>query len=415
MKILIVAASDSTGGGSRAALRLHRAFLDHGCDCRMRVDAKRTDFETISASPTRTGRFLSRIRPLSGQIFMRMQNTPNVNPHSPAVFRTGLQREINRSDADVVLLTWIGREIISVGEIAGIDKPLVWRMSDMWTFCGNEHYAPDDEEARWRTGYKKNTRPKGSGRVDLDAWTFRRKLRSWKKPMHLIAPSRWLHDCVKDSALAKNWPVTHIPSLIDTSIYRPWPKAIARELFGLPKDRKLVLFGAHRGKEDPRKGWRFLEAALMQIAETENNIQVAVFGQSAPVRPVEIALPFTWIGRLQDDHSLALLYSAADVMVIPSLQDNLPLTGIEAQSAGCPVAVFDATGSPDVVEHRVTGYVAKAFDSSDLARGIKWIVEDHERHLRLSSSARKRALALWAPDIVIPKYLEVFSQVINAG
>jgi len=120
------------------------------------------------------------------------------------------------------------------------------------------------------------------------------------------------------------------------------------------------------------------------------------------------------MGHLHDDTTLALLYSAADVTVVPSRQDNLPQSGTEAQTCGCPVVAFNVTGLPDVVEHGTTGYLAEVYSSEDLAKGIAWVLEDAERHAQLGAQARERAVLLWSPDVVVPQYLEVYQAAIDA-
>ena len=102
-------------------------------------------------------------------------------------------------------------------------------------------------------------------------------------------------------------------------------------------------------------------------------------------------------------------------MVLPSRQENLPQTGTEAQACGCPVVAFNCTGLPDVLEHRVTGYLAAPYDSDDLANGIRWVIENKERHASLSNAARERALHLWAPEVVIPQYKAIYEAVCYTG
>jgi len=142
------------------------------------------------------------------------------------------------------------------------------------------------------------------------------------------------------------------------------------------------------------------------------DVEGIVFGQSAPVLPLEIGIPLHWMGRLSDEATLSLIYSAADLTVVPSRQENLPQTAIEAQACGCPVVAFNTGGIPDAVSDRETGYLARAFDTDDLAFGISWVLADEVRHARLSSAARERALQLWSPEVVVKKYLAVYEQAI---
>ena len=99
-------------------------------------------------------------------------------------------------------------------------------------------------------------------------------------------------------------------------------------------------------------------------------------------------------------------------MVIPSRQDNLPQTGVESQSCGCPVVTFNVSGLPDLIEDRKTGYLATAFEIDDLANGIEWVLKDSDQRQALSRAARERALRTWAPAVVIPQYLRVYETVI---
>ena len=121
----------------------------------------------------------------------------------------------------------------------------------------------------------------------------------------------------------------------------------------------------------------------------------------------------TWnIGELQDDQSLAILYSAVDVVVVPSLMETLPQVATEAQSCGIPVVAFNCTGLIDAVENFVTGYLAIPFDSQDLGRGIEWVLKN-ENYKKLSIESRKRALSLWNQKLIATQYEEIYKKVLD--
>ena len=122
-----------------------------------------------------------------------------------------------------------------------------------------------------------------------------------------------------------------------------------------------------------------------------------------------------WLGPIRDDQVLATAYVAADVMVVPSRQDNLPNTAVEAQACGTPVAAFSVGGLPDIVQHKETGWLAPAFDTSDLARGILWILGDVKRWKVLSESARARALINYADSVIVEQYLEVYQESLSSA
>ena len=83
---------------------------------------------------------------------MRLQRSANGTFRSLALMPSGLVGRINKSSFDVVQLNWIGGEFFSIEDIGRINKPLVWRLSDMWPFCGTEHFTEDGPNARWRSG-----------------------------------------------------------------------------------------------------------------------------------------------------------------------------------------------------------------------------------------------------------------------
>jgi glycosyltransferase involved in cell wall biosynthesis len=138
-----------------------------------------------------------------------------------------------------------------------------------------------------------------------------------------------------------------------------------------------------------------------------------VFGSSEPENPPDFSLPVHYLGYLYDDVSLALLYAAADVTVTPSRQDNLPNTVVESLACGTPAVVFDIGGMPDMIDHQINGYLAKPFNTSDLAAGIDWALSDENRHKDLCLKAREKAIACFDIKKVARKYLDLYEEVLN--
>jgi len=345
----------------------------------------------------------------------RLQRNSNANLHSANILPSNWSRLINRSDADIVHLHWVNAETMSVEDIGRITKPLIITLHDMWAFCGAEHYAPDDNAARWRRGYDAASRPADHADFfDLDGWTWRRKRRAWCRPIYVVCPSKWLRDCAQESALMRGWSISVVPYVLNTAIFQPLDRAFCRTSLNLPAQGRVVLFGAMGGAKDPRKGYDLLLEAFhhWHSGSHVHDTLCVVFGQSQPRDPPELPIPTRWVGHLHDDITLTLLYNAADVTVIPSRQENLVQTGIEAQSCGCPVVAFGATGMPDVVEHGVTGYLASPYDTRDLARGIAWILEDDAERARLGRAAHRRTVQLWSPAMVVPRYLDAYETAI---
>lgn len=411
MKVILLNHSDINGGAARAAYRIHRALRRAGVDSRMWVASATLDDWTVQGPTTKLGKGLAKLRPaVVSSVVKLVFKTGNTIIHSPAIVPSGRVAALNDSDADVVHLHWVQGEMLSIAEIGRLRKPVVWTLHDMWAFCGAEHLS---EEFRWREGYCKDNRPGYESGFDLNRWTWERKRKHWQRPMHIVTPSHWLAQCVRESALMRDWPVSVIPNPIDTDRWRPLDRTSARELLGLPKDVPLLLFGAIGGGRDPHKGFDLLQAALQHLRGEIPDLELVIFGQLCPKDPPDLGFPIHYTGHLHDDLSLRVLHSAADVMVVPSRQEAFGQTASEAHACGTPVVAFDNTGLSDIVVHQQTGYLAKAFDVEDLARGIKWVLGGEERRAELGRAARERAQRLFSYDRVAALYLEVYTRAIE--
>lgn len=434
MKILHVNASDIGGGAARAAYRIHRSLVEHddvhGLQSKMRVISRLSDDLTvIGGQPAGQRGLWRRLQPRLSQQSRRGFRTANPTLHSIAWPATGLGRELQQrhhnGQADLIHLHWLGDGTLSIEEIGHLPMPLVWTLHDQWAFCGAEHYTwpPQPGESvssdeRFALGYPTNSHPSHESGPDLNRQTWQRKLRAWKRPMHIVCPSTWLANCARRSALMHSWPISVIPSPIDLLTWAPCDQAQARALLAMPPDRPLVLFGAVGGTADPRKGADLLIEALQilrpQVAGTPlEQLELVVFGQSRPAQPPALGFPIHYSGRMHDDLSLRLLYAAADVFVIPSLQDNLPNTGLEAHACGTPVVAFRTGGLVDIVDDRITGALAEPFDPASLAAAIRWVLEDRQRQSQLCAAARSRAERLWDPAQIAGLYADVFREALE--
>lgn len=410
MKVFHVNHSDISGGAARAVYRLHTALNRFNVESKLLVNISISDDFTVVGPRSKLSKVLVRLKPALAAKFMRLLKTSNPILHSPAIIPSNWPRRLNISSADVVNLHWVNCEMVSIGDVARIQKPLVWTLHDMWAFSGAEHYSDD---FRWRDGYCKNNRPKYETGLDINRLVWLRKVRQWKDPIHIVAPSNWLAESAIQSSLMRDWPISVIPNPLNTEVWKPVDSSVARELLGLPSDIPLVLFGALGGGNDPRKGFDLLCEALRILKGTEKNIHLVVFGQNAPRNPIDLGYPIHYLGHLNDDISLRLAYSAANVMVVPSRLEAFGQTASEAHSCGTPVVAFDIGGLRDIVEHKVTGYLASAFEPDDLALGIEWVLNSSSG-LELSEQSRDRAVKLFDQSVVVEKYLKLYSEVLNS-
>lgn len=416
MKILIVNTYDIQGGAARAAYRLHRSLIDNGIDSHMLVVKKESDdFTVIPFTPNNgiTKKFLRRFQ---DKFMNPLKKYPNGSKtfFSPAYLGfSNMVETINQVNPDIVHLHWICDEMIKVEDIVSIKAPIAWSLHDMWVFTGGCHY---DEECK---GYKKecgNCKVLGSDKEnDLSKQIFYRKQKAYelKKDMTIIGLSRWLCDASKSSSLLKDKKHVNLPNPIDTNVFKPFDKDKARELWSLPKDKKLVLFGAIGATSDPRKGFKELRKAFSQM-DKNDEMELVVFGGSKPEKASNFGFGVHYLGHFYDDMSLVTLYNAVDVMVVPSLQENLSNAIMESLACETPVVGFDIGGNSDMIEHKKTGYLAKPFDTGDLKNGIEWVLNlDENQYAKICKNARKKVLKEFDSNVVAQKYIELYREVLN--
>ena len=409
MKVALINYSDINGGAARAAYRIHQALLQDGVHSRMHVNEARAGDWTVQRPSGQIEKAINKVTPALGGIASYLLKTTNKIIHSPAIIPSIWPQRLNRLDADVVHLHWVNGEMLSISGIGSIQKPIVWTLHDMWAFCGAEHYT---EEFRWEEGYLKHNRPSYESGIDLNRWTWLRKRKHWTRPMHIVTPSRWLAECVRKSALMCDWPVTVVPNAIDTNLWKPIDKKLARSIQHLPADVPLLLFGALGGASDPRKGFDLMKSSLEVIRGKIPGLELIVFGSLAPRNLPNLGFPIHYTGHLNDDISMRLLYSAVDAMVVASRIEAFGQTASEAHSCGTPVIAFNTSGLPDIVDHEQTGYLATAYDVEDLAKGIQWVLSDAERHKVLSYNAREKAVNYFSYPVVVQQYLKVYEEAI---
>lgn len=421
LKVIHASTSDGGGGAARSAYRIHRALLSHpGVTSMMLVRDAITGDNSVSQvrRPKKPARAFLRLARWIERISTVDRNRIGAEFRSPGIVGVCDHSVFRVLAPEVVHLHWVSG-LLSIESIGRIPCPVVWTLHDMWAFCGTEHYAAEDAEARWRTGYGRRSRPASAAVIDIDRLTWLRKRRSWRTPFTVVTPSRWLGECASSSQLLGSAPVHVIPYAIDTEFWRPIPQLEARRALDLPPEPKIVLFGAASGLFERRKGGDLLSHALHHLPlDQVADLRLALFGpnnrRSTPVHP-EIPIPVHFLGQVSDDRLLRLAYSAADVMVVPSRQDNLPNTAVEAQSCGIPVVAFDVGGLPDIVEHRMTGFLSQPFDPTDLAEGIRWVLDHGDSDSGLRRASREAAKRKFEPKHVAEAYIRVYEDAIRGS
>jgi glycosyltransferase involved in cell wall biosynthesis len=411
MKLLHLAYADGGGGAFKAAHRIHRGLRAMGIDSSMLVSKRVTNDPHVADAGSPGGRVWAQLATYLDVLPLRLSRAPRDDFFSLGWVGTGAARKARKRAPDLVQLHWICAGFMRIEELAALRVPLVWRLADMWAFAGAAHYVGDD--TRYIDGYTPRSRPSGERGPDLNRWVWERKRRALArvKDLTIVTPSRWLARCASQSVLLRDRRVEVIPTGQDTSVYRPIPRRVAREILRLPQEAKLVM-AASMGIGEKRKGVALLLQALESLRDRQYRLLLLGDRPSTESRlPVEAH----WLGRLNDDISLALAYSAADVFVAPSTEENLANTVIEAMACGIPCVAFDIGGMPDIIRPGINGYLATPFSIDELARGIVAVLESGSAYERISGEARNTVVTEFSEELQARRFASLYEDVLRAA
>ena len=410
MKVAIISSSDLYGGAARAAYRLHKSLIKEGIHSVMIVQKKISDDYTVIGSSSRLKGLLNSLRPALDHIIMKYVKSKTLFSSSYLPF-SSIVDKINELNPDIVHLHWIAGGTLRLEDLNKIKAPIVWNCHDMWPFTGGCHY--DDSCGAYKDGCGNCKVLNSKKENDLSKKVFNRKLKIYSKAkdMTVVGSSNWISKCAKESTLFKKREIVTIPNCIDTNLFKPIDKNITRDIFNIPKNKKVILFGAMNSLSDPRKGAEELFKAIEMI-DVENTVFV-IAGSSKPMEPLNLKYPVCFIPPLIDEVSLPLMYNVADVMIVPSLQENLANSIVESMSCGVPVVAFNIGGNKDMIDHKKNGYLSNAFKAEDMAFGIKWILEN-DNYTQLSYNSREKILNKFESSLVANKYIKLYKNILKS-
>jgi len=413
MRVLLVNTSDKMGGAAIAANRLMEALNRHGVSAEMLVRDKLTDNPRVHAlppTPLHRARFVAERAEVFAANRLRRHRLFEVDC---ATYGADITRLPLFRAADVVHLHWVNQGMLSLGGIAKIlrsGKRVVWTMHDMWPCTGICHQARDCEG--WRTGCGACPLLYGGGHPgDLSARTFRRKAEAYAAGhVRFVACSDWLADIARQAPLLKGHEVESIPNPIDTAFYAPADRVKARRALGLPVEKKLMLFVAYR-VTDPNKGIDYLREAVERLCRRCPDMRAAVgvvpVGREAAALARTLACDVYPQEYVSDERTMRLYYQAADLLAMPTLQDNLPNTVAEALACGTPCVAFRVGGLPQMVDHGKNGYLARYMDASDLAVGL-FATLFSKNPEQLAAAARRKAVQAFSEEAVTARFRKIY-------
>lgn len=417
MKVLLVNTSERTGGAAVACHRLLDALNKQGIETTMLVRDKQTDNPHVIALRKP---FYMKLYFLYERFVIWANNLfSRKNLFTVSIANTGA--DITRlpafKEADIIHLHWVNQGMLSlkgIRKILASGKPVVWTMHDMWPCTAICHHAQGCN--RYQTACQACPYLRFPSKNDLSHRVFNQKKEVYVQGnLHMVAVSRWLTTLAKQSNLLKDKEVTTIHNALSLNDFQLIDKTEARKQLQLP-DKYLIAFGAAR-IDDPIKGFDYLLEAIQALIRRgdfeQDELHLLLFGGIKNAkRLAEVPVSYTYFGHIEEKEQLSALYSAADVTVSASRYETFGQTLAEAQACGCPAVSFDNSGQTDIITHKVDGYLAKAYDTGDLANGLVWALREGKENLS-PTDLRQRVVQRFAGEVIANQYIQLYQQLID--
>lgn len=419
MNISFLNTFESTGGAAIAGNRLVKALNGKQVSVTNLVlyPGSNPSSNTVSIARNKFWRFigLSKLSLEKGLFYFR-EKSPDIR-FQFSTNRAGF--DVSRypviQHADIIHLHWFHQGLLSLdgfARLVQLNTPMVWTLHDMWAFTGGCHYAgrcDHFKEACGNCPYLKRPHPH-----DLSYVVHTKKSKIYEQAnLSIVTCSKWLANKARESSLLADLPITNIPNPIDTEKFKPQNKTKIRKELGLPVEKKIILFGAAK-LTDGRKGFKYLIHALKKLADSKpeltSNLALLVFGSTDEALSRLLPFPLISLGSIDYPENA---YNAADVFVLPSLEDNLPNTVMEALACGVPCVGFNTGGVPEMIDHKHNGYVAAYKSDEDLLTGINWILQEAD-YKQLAVNARRKVMENYTEEIVAGQYIEIYKSMLKS-
>jgi len=424
MKVLLLSTSLRQGGAAIACFRLWQALRKAGLACGLMVrDGKAADLSDPSVtllSLNPFARYRGRWAFLWERLTIWMANGGSrKNLFAVSLANTGVPVASHPevASADIIHLHWVQQGFLSLAEISRLQntgKPIVWTLHDMWAFTGICHYAGACD--RYTRQCRKCPQLRNPSATDISHKRFLEKSQTIDfSKIVFVGCSEWIAQKARESTLLRESRVVTIPNPVNTDLFAPMSREAARAQLEIKATNKVILFGAAK-VTDSRKGIHyFLEACkilFFRQSVSAAEITVLFFGNDEPTLSSRIPFPSVHLQYLHSEADLAAMYAAADLFVIPSIEDNLPNTVVEALACGTPVAGFATGGITSMIEPGKNGELATPGSAHDLAMAIYKVLFASDP-LILSRGARHSALAKFREDVVAAQYKALYSSLLH--
>ncbi len=314
------------------------------------------------------------------------------------------------ADSDILNLHWVAGFIDYEKFFAtyGRRTPIVWTLHDMNVFTGGCHY--DEHCGKFTASCGACPQLGSQDENDLSRQVWMRKSKVFEhfdgSRLRIVTDSHWLAAEASRSPLLSKFPITPIHYGLDTEVFMPRDKAHVRGALGIPTEALVIMFAAEL-MTIKRKGLETLLTALQRLPASQNLLLLSV-GRRMPQLPMSI--PHLYFGHVTSDFFLSLLYSAADVFVIPSSQEAFGQTALEAMACGTPVVGSAVGGIPEIVRDDITGSLVPPSSPEALSQAISQLLQNVSKRSEMSANCRRVVLENHTLEVQARHYETVYHE-----
>lgn len=411
MKILFINTFDNSGGAAIVAYRLHQdLFLEYKTENYFVVGSKRTKDSNVFS--TKRNIFEKIIEILINRLF----NFLGFQYYYIPISAKRLIKYIKQIKPDVINIHNIHGGFFETGLLNKIacEAPIVWTLHDMWSFTGHCGYSYDCE--KWKSGCGKCSYKDEYPNIGFD-----RTKALWKKKkelytdleLNIITPSKWLASCIKESPLLKKNNIKVINNGIDISVFKPKDKSKAKKQFGISEDQKTIMICAENANSI-RKGFYLLIDILKILDKINKNLHLLTIGNGS-IHLLENLknIKIHNLGKINKISRLVDCYNAADLLLFPTLADNLPNVLVESISCGTPCVSFDVGGCKEIIQEKKTGVLVTPFNIDKFAAKTNELLKDKNQLNELSITSRAFAEKYFSIKKMSKEYYSLFQDLLQ--
>ena len=363
MQVIHLTQSTQRGGAAIAAFRIHQAVTEVGVESIMFSEG--TSNEILVKNPLLFfDKFWRR-----GVKFLSKKLSKLLIGNQSVYFSTGLipspwHKHIEKEKSDIIHLHFLGNEILSIKQIAKFSSPIVITVHDYWVLGSGYHLSYLDDPSLNPQNRLLNFLMKQIKKKKVEHWS--------SKNITFVAPSTFVEKLLKNDPFFSHFKIKKIHHPLKIGDFKKINRQTALEALSIRSEPKYLLFPAGYGEADPNKGFLLLKKILCLLkTETQIDLELLMFGEPPSFEIEEIPYKIHFLGRANSIIDLCHIYSAANVMLLPSRFETYGLVVQEAIECGLAVVATAGLGMDDLINQGKNGFLVNYDDLRGFSKAIQ--------------------------------------------